>query len=157
VKEWADLSSKTVVVTAGTTSERFLRDYLDKNKTPIAMVSAKDHAQAFILLQSGRAAAFFMDSDVLAATMARAKDSADYVITGAPQTHEAIACMLRREDPAFKVIVDSTIASVQKSGEAARMWQKWFDTPIPPNNINLNLPLPAEIGELFKQPNDKTL
>ena len=157
VKEWADLASKTVVVTAGTTSERFLRDYLDKNKTPIAMVSAKDHAQAFILLQSGRAAAFFMDSDVLAATMARAKDSADYVITGAPQTHEAIACMLRREDPAFKVIVDSTIASVQKSGEAARMWQKWFDTPIPPNNINLNLPLPAEIGELFKQPNDKTL
>ncbi|HEY4068482.1 MAG TPA: transporter substrate-binding domain-containing protein, partial [Burkholderiaceae bacterium] len=81
VKEWGDLANKTVVVTAGTTSERFLRDYLDKNKTPITMVSAKDHAQAFILQQSNRAAAFFMDSDVLAATMARAKDSADYVIT----------------------------------------------------------------------------
>jgi glutamate/aspartate transport system substrate-binding protein len=157
VKEWGDLSNKTVVVTAGTTSERFLRDYLDKNKTPITMVSAKDHAQAFILLQSGRAAAFFMDSDVLAATMARAKDSADYVITGAPQTHEAIACMLRREDPAFKALVDRTIAGVQSSGEAAKMWQKWFDTPIPPNNINLNLPLPAEISELFAKPNDKTL
>jgi glutamate/aspartate transport system substrate-binding protein len=157
VKDWADLSNKTVVVTAGTTSERFLREYLDKTKATLTMVSAKDHAQAFILLQSGRAAAFFMDSDVLAATIARAKDPADYTIVGAPQTHEAIACMLRREDPAFKTLVDRTIAGIQSSGEAAKMWQKWFDSPIAPNGINLKLPLPAEIGELFAKPNDKTL
>ena len=65
--------------------------------------------------------------------------------------------MLRRDDPAFKALVDRTIAGVQTSGEAAKMWQKWFDSPIPPNNINLKLPLPAEIADLFKQPNDKTL
>jgi glutamate/aspartate transport system substrate-binding protein len=157
VKEWGDLTNKTVVVTAGTTSERFLRDYLDKNKATIVMVSAKDHAQAFVLLQSGRAAAFFMDSDVLAATLARSKDPADYVITGAPQTHEAIGCMLRRDDPAFKALVDRTIADIETSGEAAKMWQKWFNSPIPPNAINLKLPLPAEISELFAKPNDKTL
>ncbi len=157
VKEWSDLSNKTVVVTAGTTSERFLREYIDKTHAPITIVSAKDHAQAFILLQSGRAAAFFMDSDVLAATMARAKDSTDFTITGAPQTHEAIACMLRRDDPAFKALVDRTIAGIETSGEAAKMWQKWFDSPIPPNGINLKLPLPDEIRELFSKPNDKTL
>lgn len=157
VKEWSDLANKTVVVTAGTTSERFLRDYLDKTHAPITIVSAKDHAQAFILLQSGRAAAFFMDSDVLAATMARAKDSADFTITGAPQTHEAIACMLRRDDPTFKTLVDRTIARIETSGEAAQLWQKWFDSPIPPNGINMKLPLPDEIRDLFSRPNDKTL
>lgn len=157
VKEWSDLANKTVVVTAGTTSERFLRDYLDKTHAPITIVSAKDHAQAFILLQSGRAAAFFMDSDVLAATMARAKDSADFTITGAPQTHEAIACMLRRDDPTFKTLVDRTIARIETSGEAAQLWKKWFDSPIPPNGINMKLPLPDEIRDLFSRPNDKTL
>jgi glutamate/aspartate transport system substrate-binding protein len=157
VKEWSDLPNKTVVVTAGTTSERFLREYLDKTHAPITVVSAKDHAQSFILLQTGRAAAFFMDADVLAATMARAKDSVDFTITGAPQTHEAIACMLRRDDPAFKSLVDRTIAGIETSGEAAKMWQKWFDSPIPPNGINLKLPLPDEIRELFAKPNDKTL
>jgi glutamate/aspartate transport system substrate-binding protein len=157
VKEWSDLPNKTVVVTAGTTSERFLREYLDKTHAPITMVSAKDHAQSFILLQSGRAAAFFMDADVLAATMARAKDAADFTITGAPQTHEAIACMMRRDDPAFKTLVDRTIAGIETSGEAGKLWQKWFDSPIPPNGINLRLPLPEEIRELFAKPNDKTL
>ncbi len=157
VKEFSDLPNKTVVVTAGTTSERFLRDYIDKTRAPITIVSAKDHAQSFILLQSGRAAAFFMDSDVLAATMARARDSADYVITGTPQTHEAIACMLRRDDPAFKTLVDRTIAGIETSGEAAKMWRKWFDSPIPPNGIQLKLPLPDEIRDLFAKPNDKTL
>ncbi len=157
VKEFSDLANKTVVVTAGTTSERFLREYIDKTRAPITIVSAKDHAQSFILLQSGRAAAFFMDSDVLSATMARARDTADYVITGAPQTHEAIACMLRRDDPAFKALVDRTIAGIETSGEAAKMWQKWFDSPIPPNGIQLKLPLPDEIRDLFAKPNDKTL
>jgi glutamate/aspartate transport system substrate-binding protein len=157
VKEWSDLPNKTVVVTAGTTSERFMREYLDKTHAPISMVSAKDHAQAFILLQSGRAAAFFMDSDVLAATLARAKDSADYVVTGAPQTHEAIACMLRRDDPAFKALVDRTIADIETSGEAATLWHKWFESPIPPNGVNLQLPLPEEVKALYAKPNDKTL
>jgi glutamate/aspartate transport system substrate-binding protein len=157
VKEWSDLPNKTVVVTAGTTSERFMREYLDKTHAPISMVSAKDHAQAFILLQSGRAAAFFMDSDVLAATLARAKDSADYVVTGAPQTHEAIACMLRRDDPAFKALVDRTIADIETSGEGAKLWHKWFESPIPPNGVNLQLPLPDEVKALYAKPNDKTL
>ena len=121
------------------------------------MVSAKDLRQAFIRLQIGRAVACCMDADVRAATRARAKDSADFTITGAPQTNEAIACMLRRDDPAFKTLVDRTIAGIETSGEAARMWQKWFDSPIPPNGINLKLPLPDEIRELFSKPNDKTL
>lgn len=156
IREITDLSGKNAVVTAGTTSERYLRTYVQQNKLDVNLVSARDHAQAFLMLQSGRADAFFMDADVLSALLAKAADADKYVVTGAPQTKEAQACMLRKDDPEFKALVDRTIAQIQTSGEAMKLYAKWFQSPIPPNGTNLNVPLSESMTELFKNPNDRS-
>jgi glutamate/aspartate transport system substrate-binding protein len=156
IRDMEDLAGKPVVVTAGTTSERYLRKYADEKKLSLSLVSARDHAQSFVMLQSDRVAAFFMDADVLSALLAKARDAEDFVVTGKPQTKEALACMLRKEDPEFKALVDRTVAEFETSGDAAKQYAKWFQSPIPPNGINLNTPLSDAMKELFKAPNDRS-
>ncbi|VVE16607.1 Glutamate/aspartate import solute-binding protein [Pandoraea iniqua] len=157
IRSFNDIEGKTVAVTAGTTSERYLRKKIAEAKLNVMIVAATDHAQGFMMVQQGRAAAFFMDSDVLSAEKAKASKSDDYIITGEPQTFEAIACMLPKNDPALKAIVDKTIARIQTSGEAYKLYQKWFMSPIPPQNINLNLPLSQKLKSVFETPNDVSL
>jgi len=156
IKEFEDIAGKTIAVTAGTTSEHYLRKYADEHKVKLNILATRDHSQGFLMLQTGRADAFFMDRDVLGSLLARAQDKADYVITGQPQTKEALACMLRKDDPQFKALVDRVIAKMQTSGEAAKMYDKWFMAPIPPDGVVLDAPLTKEMRELYKHPNDQS-
>jgi glutamate/aspartate transport system substrate-binding protein len=156
IKEFEDIAGKTVAVTAGTTSERYLRKYADEKKVNVSILATKDHSQGFLMLQTDRADAFFMDRDVLGSLLARAQDKADYVITGKPQTKEALACMLRKDDAQFKALVDGVIAKMQTSGEAAKMYDKWFMAPIPPDGVVLNAPLTEAMKELYAHPNDQS-
>ena len=156
IKEFEDIAGKTIAVTAGTTSEHYLRKYADEHKVKLNILATRDHSQGFLMLQTGRADAFFMDRDVLGSLLARAQDKADYVITGQPQTKEALACMLRKDDPQFKALVDRVIAKKQTSGEAAKMYDKWFMAPIPPDGVVLDAPLTKEMRELYKHPNDQS-
>ena len=156
IKEFEDIAGKTIAVTAGTTSEHYLRKYADEHKVKLNILATRDHSQGFLMLQTGRADAFFMDRDVLGSLLARAQDKADYVITGQPQTKEALACMLRKDDPQFKALVDRVIAKMQTSGEAAKMYDKWFMAPIPPDGVVLDAPLTKEMKELYKHPNDQS-
>ncbi|HXF77302.1 MAG TPA: transporter substrate-binding domain-containing protein [Usitatibacter sp.] len=156
IHEFEDIAGKTVAVTAGTTSERYLRHYADEKKVTLNIVPTRDHSQGFLMLQTGRADAFFMDRDVLGSLVAKASDKADYVITGKPQTKEALACMLRKDDPQFKALVDRVIAKMQTSGEAAKMYDTWFMAPIPPNGMVLNAPLTDAMRDLYAHPNDQS-
>lgn len=156
IREFDDVKGKTVVVTAGTTSERYLRKWNDEHKANVNVVSARDHSQGFLMLQTDRADAFFMDRDVLGSLLAKAPDKADYVITGKPQTKEALACMLRKDDPQFKGLVDRVIAKMQTSGEAAKMYDAWFMAPIPPDGVVLNAPLTDAMRDLYAHPNDQS-
>jgi len=156
IREFEDIAGKTVAVTAGTTSERYLRHYADEKKVNLNIVPTRDHSQGFLMLQTDRADAFFMDRDVLGSLVAKAPDKADYVITGKPQTKEALACMLRKDDPQFKALVDRVIAKIQTSGEAAKMYDTWFMAPIPPDGVVLNAPLTDAMRELYAHPNDQS-
>lgn len=156
VNQMADLAGKSVVVTAGSTSERYMRTFVQKNNMNTNIISAKDHSQAFIMLQSDRVAAFFMDRDVLSALLTRARDSADYKLTGEPQTREALACMLRKDDPQFKALIDKTISAMQLSGESEKLYNRWFMSPIPPKGDVINTPLSESMRELYAHPNDRS-
>jgi glutamate/aspartate transport system substrate-binding protein len=156
VREIDDLDGKSAVVTAGSTSERYLRRYAQEKKMNVNIVSARDHSQSFVMLQSGRVAAFFMDRDVLAALLAKARDAADYVVTGKPQTKEALACMMRKDDSQFKALVDGEVARMQTSGQAEKLYNKYFLEPIPPEGIVLHTPLSAEMKALYAKPNDRS-
>ncbi|CNB88377.1 amino acid ABC transporter substrate-binding protein [Yersinia intermedia] len=157
VKDFKDLAGKAVVVTSGTTSEVLLNKLNEKDKMDMRIISAKDHGDSFRTLESGRAVAFMMDDALLAGERAKAKKPDQWDIVGTPQSQEAYGCMLRKNDPAFKALLDETIASAQTSGVAEKSFDRWFKNPIPPKNLNLNFSLSDEMKALFKAPNDKAL
>ncbi len=157
IRDFPDLAGKNVVTTAGTTSERLLRKMNEERKMAMNVISARDHGEAFLTVQSGRAVAFMMDDALLAGEMAKARKPDEWHIVGTPQSREAYGCMMRKDDPRFKKVVDGAIARVMTSGEAERLFRKWFQSPIPPRGLNLNLPLTDEMKELFRSPNDRAL
>jgi glutamate/aspartate transport system substrate-binding protein len=155
IKDFPDLAGKTVVTTAGTTSERLIRKLNEEKKMNMSIISAKDHGESFLTLETGRAVAFMMDDALLYGEMAKARKPGDWVVVGTPQSLEAYGCMMRKDDPQFKKLVDSAIAKLMQSGEAEKIYNKWFLNPIPPKGLNLNFPLSKEMAELYKNPNDK--
>ncbi|MBS0848620.1 amino acid ABC transporter substrate-binding protein [Citrobacter sp. JGM124] len=157
IKDFSDLKGKAVVVTSGTTSEALLNKLNDEKKMDMRIISAKDHGDSFRTLESGRAVAFMMDDALLAGERAKAKKPGDWDIVGTPQSEEAYGCMLRKNDPEFKKLVDETIAQAQTSGEAEKWFEVWFKQPIPPKNLNMNFDLSKEMKATFKAPNDKAL
>jgi glutamate/aspartate transport system substrate-binding protein len=157
VHDFADLKGKTVVTTAGTTSERLLRAMNNEKQLGMTIISAKDHGDAFQTLETGRAVAFMMDDALLAGERAKAKQPGEWEIVGTPQSQEAYGCMMRKDDPAFKKVVDDAIVDVEKSGEAAKIYAKWFESPIPPKGLNLNFPLSDAMKKLYANPNDQAL
>jgi glutamate/aspartate transport system substrate-binding protein len=155
IQDFADLKGKNVVVTAGTTSERLIRELNQNQGMKMNIISAKDHGESFLTLQSGRAVAFMLDDALLAGERAKAKRPDDWVIVGTPQSKEAYGMMMQKGDDQFKALVDETIAKAETSGQAAKLYQKWFLSPIPPKGLNLNLPLSDDMKALFSSPNDK--
>jgi glutamate/aspartate transport system substrate-binding protein len=155
IKDFADLAGKNVVTTAGTTSERLIRKMNEDKKLGMNVISAKDHGEAFLTLETGRAVAFMMDDALLYGEMAKARKPGDWIVTGTAQSKEAYGCMLRKDDPAFKKVVDTALTKALTSGDAEKIYAKWFMNPIPPKGLNLNMPLSDEMKAAFKAPNDK--
>ncbi|AMR76887.1 glutamate/aspartate ABC transporter substrate-binding protein [Cupriavidus nantongensis] len=157
IKDWADLKGKNVVTTAGTTSERLLRKMNDEQKLGMNIISTKDHGQSFLTLESGRAAAFMMDDALLYGERAKAKNPADWIVVGKPQSRESYGCMIRKDDPQFKKLSDTVIAGMMKDGSVNTLYTKWFMQPVPPKGLNLDFPLSEDMKTLIKAPNDKAL
>ena len=154
VKDFADLKGKKVVTTAGTTSERYIRQH--QQELGIGeIISAKDHAESFLMLQNGRAAAFMMDDILLAGEKSKAKDPNKWVIVGTAPIHEIYGCMLRKGDTQFKQVVDDAIKATYSSGEINDMYKKWFLSPIPPKNINLDFTMSDQVKALISSPHDR--
>ena len=156
INDFPDLKGKNVVTTAGTTSERLLKAMNVEKQLGMNIISAKDHGESFLMLESGRAAAFMMDDALLYGEMAKAKNPADWVVTGKPQSFEIYGCMVRKGDAAFKKVVDDAIVATYKSGEINKIYNKWFQQPIPPKGLNLNFPMSDELKQLIAKPTDKS-
>ena len=155
IKDFPDLAGKNVVTTAGTTSERLIRKMNEEKKLGMNIISAKDHGESFLTLETGRAVAFMMDDALLYGELAKAKRPADWAVVGTPQSFEAYGCMMRKDDPGFKKLVDAALAKAMTSGEAEAIYKKWFTQPIPPKGLNLNFPPSDAMLKLYKAPNDK--
>ena len=154
IQGFDDLKGKTLVTTAGTTSERYIREYNDDKKMNINVISAKDHGEGFLMLENGRADAFMMDDVLLAGEKAKAKYPDEWVIVGEPQSFEIYGCMMRKDDPEFKAVVDEALANVFKSGEINSIYDKWFLNPIPPKNVNLKFEMSDNLKALIANPHD---
>ena len=150
----SQLNGKKVATTTGTTSVQLLRKHERANGVNFEEVFGKDHADSFLLLESGRADAFVMDGQILAGNIAKAKNPKDFRIVGEVLNVEPIACMLRKDDPAFKTAVDDSIKGMIKSGDLARLYDKWFMQPIPPSSTKVGLPLSEATKAAWANPND---
>ena len=157
IKGIKDLNGKTVATTTGTTSVQTLRKNERAGGIDFKEVLGKDHADSFLLLETGRADAFVMDGSILAANISKAKAPADYHIVGEVLSVEPIACMMRKDDPAFKKVVDDSIKRQIADGSLAKLYDKWFMQPIPPTNTKVGLPLSEATKQAWAAPNDKPM
>ena len=154
VTEFEDLKDKVVITTAGTTSERILRNMNAEKNMNMRIQAAKDHGDAFMMLADNRGVAYVMDDSLLYGERAKAPQPDRWVVTGESQDQEAYACMLRKDDAQFKALADEVIADLSASGEMEVIYNKWFTQPIPPRNVNLEFPLSDSMRELFNNPSD---
>jgi glutamate/aspartate transport system substrate-binding protein len=153
----AQLNGKKVATTTGTTSVQLLRKHERATGVNFEEVFGKDHADSFLLMESGRADAFVMDGQILAGNIAKAKNPADFRIVGEVLSVEPIGIMVRKDDPAFKKAVDDSIVAMMKSGEMAKLYDKWFVQAIPPANTKVGLPASDATKAAWASPNDKPL
>ncbi|MFS8973551.1 transporter substrate-binding domain-containing protein [Cupriavidus necator] len=155
VHDFGDLSGKAVVTNAGTTSERILRRLNDEKRANITVQSAKDYGESFLILQSGRVAAFMMDDVLLSGARTLAPNPAEWTVVGTPQSFEAYAFMMRKDDAGFKQVVDGAITGLIRSGEINKLYSKWFAAPVPPKQINFELPMSEPLKKAYANPNDE--
>ena len=149
------LKDRNVATTTGTTSVQLLRKHERANGVDFKEVFGKDHADSFLLLESGRADAFVMDGQILAGNIATAKNPADFKIVGEVLNVEPIAIMIRKDDPAFKKLADDTVRDMVKSGDMAKVYDKWFLQPIPPKNTRVGLSASDATKTAWANLNDK--
>ena len=155
IKTLDDLNGKAVATTTGTTSDRYIKQNEKGHNIDVKNVYGKDHAESFLMVETGRASAFVMDEVLLAGFVANAKNPKDFASVGPALSTEPYGIMLRKDDPQFKALVDKTLSGLMKSGEINKIYAKWFTSAIPPKNVNLNLPMNAQLQEAIKNPNDK--
>ncbi|OJU92697.1 MAG: amino acid ABC transporter substrate-binding protein [Burkholderiales bacterium 66-5] len=152
-----DLNGKTVATTTGTTSVQTLRKNERAQGIDFKTIQGKDHADSFLLLESGRADAFVMDGSILAANIAKAKNPKDFELTGEVLSVEPIACMLPKGDAKLMKAVDDSIERQVKDGSLAKLYDKWFMQPIPPNNVNMNMPASESTKNAWAHLNNKPM
>jgi glutamate/aspartate transport system substrate-binding protein len=150
-----DLKGKTMVSTSGTTNIRQLTDLNTSRNMGMKIIPANGHPEAFQMVETGRAVGFAMDDILLYSLVSQSRNPADYVISDfALSLPEPYGIMLRRDDPAFKKVVDNAMTRIYKSGDASKIYDRWFLKPIPPRGTNLNVPLTPQMKNLFANPTD---
>lgn len=151
----AQLNGKTVVTTTGTTSVQLLRKHERATGVDFKEVFGKDHSDSFLLLEADRADAFVMDASILIGNIVNSKSPSDYRIVGEPLSLEPIGIMVRKNDPAFEKLANDVIAGLVKSKEIGKIYDKWFTSPIPPKNVNVNMPATIETKAAWVNLNNK--
>ena len=155
VQKYEDLNNKVVATTAGSTNEKVLRQYAADHKIEPQIVFGKDYDDAFNMVQADRAVAFAMDDILLFGLMANSTNPGQFEVVGTTLQIEPYGCMMRKDDPDFKRVVDGTIARLMRSGEFARLYSKWFEAAIPPKGIVLNMPMSEQLKNNLKVQSDQ--
>jgi len=154
IKSLADLKGKAVVSTSGTANLKQLTTLNADQNLGINILPAKDHAEAFLMVETGRAVAFVMDDILLASLAANSKNPGEYEISKEALSVEPYGIMLRKDDAAFKKVVDTAISNVLTSGDVNRIYHKWFLQPIPPKGVSLNWPVSEQLKAVMAKPTD---
>jgi glutamate/aspartate transport system substrate-binding protein len=154
LKKLEDLKGKTIVSTAGTTNIKQITELNGQQNLGMNIISANGHPEAFQMVETGRAVAFVMDDILLYSLAAQARNPKDYDISPIALSVEPYGIMLRKDDAAFKKVVDNAMINIYKSGEINKIYEKWFQKPVPPKGINLNVPMSDQFKKVVGKPTD---
>ncbi len=157
IRDVADLAGKNVVVSAGTTSEIALRKLNQARSLGMRIIAARDHGDAFVALEFGKVVAFMSDDAILYGEISKAKNPGEWHVVGMPLTTEVYACAMRKNDTAFKAVADRVVTRMIRDGDMRKLYARWFQSPIPPRHVNLDVPFGADLQALFAAPNDRPL
>ena len=152
IRKLDDMKGKTIVSTAGTTNIKQITELNAARNLGMSIVSANGHSESFLMVESGRAVAFAMDDILLAGLVASSKNPADYAIAPEALSIEPYGMMVRKDDTAFKKSVDGAIAALFKSGAINKIYARWFQSPVPPRGVNLNVPMSAQLKKVIANP-----
>jgi len=155
IKSAEDLRGKTVAVTAGTNTALFVNKMNNEENLGMTITQGKDHAESFLLVETGRASAWMEDDVLLAGFRANAKSPADFKLLDKSYSSDPYALMIRKDDPQFKALVDEALAQLMRAGEFEQLYTQWFQRPIPPKGVNMDLPMSDALKHDIKEPNDK--
>ena len=155
IKNYTDLANKTVASTAGSTNEKVLKKFAVDHNIDVQIISGKDYADGLKLVETGRASALALDDVLLYGLRANSANPAALEVVAETLQVEPYACMVRKDDPAFKRLVDATIKRLMKSGEFTALYKKWFESPIPPAGANLDMPMSDALRANLKKRSDK--
>jgi glutamate/aspartate transport system substrate-binding protein len=150
-----DLRGKTVAVTAGTNTALFVNKMNSEGRLGMTIMQGTDHAESFLLVETGRAAAWMEDDVLIAGFRANAKNPVDFRLLDQSYPSDPYALMLRKDDPQFKTLVDETLARLMRSGDFEKLYTRWFESPIPPRGINMRLPMSDALKRAVTEPNDR--
>ena len=155
IKNWPDLRDKKVVTTKGTTTVKLLHDRDKVRGLNLRLLEGSDHQESFNMVENFQADAFSMDDVLLFGLRANSKTPDKFIVVGDALSTEPYAIMLRKDDPAFKELLDREMARMMTEGEVTKLYDKWFKKPIPPNNANLNMPMGFLLRDNLRFPSDK--
>jgi glutamate/aspartate transport system substrate-binding protein len=154
LKTLTDLKGKTVVSTSGTTNIKQITELNASMNLGLNILAAKDHAESFLMVDTGRASAFIMDDILLAGLVANSPKPNQWQVSSESLSVEPYGIMVRKGDPAYKAVVDNAMMALMKSGEINTIYAKWFQSPIPPKGINLNIPMSDSLKKVIANPTD---
>jgi glutamate/aspartate transport system substrate-binding protein len=149
-----DLRGKSVVSTVGTTSMQYLPELNAQRGLDVTILSAKDDAEAFRMVETDRATAYAMDDVLLRSSVANVQNPDDYVISDDALSVEPYGMMVNKADPEFKKLADAAITKLFASGDIRRLYRKWFESPIAPKGVNLRMPIHPSLEKAIKHPTD---
>ena len=152
VNKLADLKGKTVVSTAGTTNIKWLTAENAAQNMGMSILTAKDHAEAFLMVETGRAVAFFMDDILLYGLVANSKNPSEFMVGSEAYSVEPYGAMMPRDDAGFRKVVDGATAKLYTSPQMAALYDKWFNKPVPPKGIALNVPMSPQLKRVLANP-----
>jgi glutamate/aspartate transport system substrate-binding protein len=154
IKSLADLKGKTIVSTAGTTNIKQITEINGQQNLGMNIISANGHPEAFQMVETGRAVAFVMDDILLYSLAAQSRNPGDYEISKDALSVEPYGIMVRKDDKPFKQVVDAAMTKIYKSGDINAIYAKWFQKPIPPKGLNLNIPMSDSLKKVVGNPTD---
>src|SRR5688572_11381054 len=152
LKSLQDLKGRSIVSTAGTTNIKQITEINAAQNLGMNIISANGHPEAFQMVETGRAVAFVMDDILLAGLVAQSRSPKDYDISPVALSVEPYGIMVRKDDKAFKDVADKALSQVYKSGEINAIYSKWFEKPVPPKGVNLNLPMSPALKKVMANP-----